>query len=203
MKEEENELKLLIEKEGYYRALEFFEKVRDPIEQVNYYFESPERFFQKNGITLRVRKIENKYTLTVKIKNSFKNNIVKSYEFHKPISINSFYDAVDNPNHIYKLLNNDAFEAVLTLLGEKKELKYLGYINNKRSVLKAFNTWEIDLDCTKFPNEFITYEIEVENILNTDEFINKLNIIGITGQITDKGKYNRFLKLLSDSTFKV
>lgn len=195
----EKELKLLLNKEDYSTLLNSFKEITNPLNQINYYFDTHEFSLNKLGITLRIRE-ENEENFLLCLKTKLTNllsDITISNELEKSISRNDFNEYQNNPEGIVTYLNNDFSFPVKNQL-EHNHLQFLGSIKNQRRKL-LFNEYICDLDYTIYPNGDVFYEMEFEGMeseLDSKKIIQYLDGNGIKYTVNKKSKYKRFVECI-------
>ncbi|MBA1334420.1 MAG: hypothetical protein HPY66_2269 [Firmicutes bacterium] len=195
----ENELKLLIESQYYEKIRNDFSSIRDPVEQINYYFDSSYYTLEKYNVTLRIRKECTSYLLCMKVKENTYNDLVnKSAEYNVMINENDFMQILYKPKKILDFLSSEAYNIFNTFCEENDELILLGSIQNSRHYLQGIYGYIFELDKTTFPNGLVTYELEIEGIRpeHLKGLMEELYSIGIRWKINNKSKYKRFIEII-------
>ncbi|MGT2765050.1 CYTH domain-containing protein [Streptococcus intermedius] len=177
----ELEKKYLLTKEEYFSLRREFFKSAKSQEQINYYFDSLDFSLLKRGITLRIRKKDDKYNLTLKKKKSIK-IIVESEEREFLISPKDFQEAVLTgkfPENVQKELDS---------LIPKKKIFYLGFLKTERQVIEKNSL----LYCLDKNNYFEKEDFELE-IEGTKEGLEKIEVDISKKEANRIGKYTRFI----------
>ncbi len=199
----EKELKLLLNKEDYSQLLDSFQEISNPLNQINYYFDTNEFSLNQLGITLRIRE-ENGEDLILCLKTKLNNlisNITISKEFEKEISRNDFYKYRDNPEYIFDYFDKD-FTLSLKDKIKSNKLKYLGSIKNERRKLSFNKNYICDLDYTIYPDGRVFYEMEFEGMDSENDVINIIEYLDfkqINYRINNKSKYKRFVESINNN----
>jgi uncharacterized protein YjbK len=201
MSNNENELKLLLKKEDFEELLLLgSNKVTNYKEQTNYYFDTDQFTLSESGITLRIRKENEKNLLCLKIKNKKNSDTyISSMEYEVEVPTSVLSDCKQAPQKIIDYLPYDAQSLLLKILNGQ-QIKFIGSIKNKRHCLKLFNNYIFELDHSFFPNGTESYEVEVEGIKNDKDslyIMDFFNRKGFKYNLNTKSKYKRFVESLS------
>ncbi|WP_447403045.1 CYTH domain-containing protein (plasmid) [Lysinibacillus sp. fkY74-1] len=195
----EKELKLLLNKEDYSFFVNSFQEITNPLNQINYYFDTNEFSLNQLGVTLRIRE-ENERNLLLCLKtklNDLLSDITISNELEKNISRTDFNQYQKNPEEIITYLNNEIPVSIKKKL-ENNQLQLLGSIKNQRRKL-LFNEYICDLDYTIYPNGEVFYEMEFEGMeseLDSEKIMQYLDINEIKYTVNKKSKYKRFVECI-------
>lgn len=178
----ENEFKVMLTAEQYEQIHSMFARSWSrELEQVNYYYDTPELEMSEKHITVRVRRVSGGYFLQMKLPaESAGNGAVSRVELEKELS--------GLPQQI-------SGEELRELSGWKlPDVSLLGELSTRRSV-KFFDGAEIDLDKSEYFGR-TDYELEVE-------YTSEAAALGILDMIKSKvpldmqaptmGKIRRFL----------
>ncbi len=179
----ETELKCIISKE-------IFEKVRNAykwdkiIKQTNHYYRGLTPILKQNGITFRVREIENKFKLQIKKHKNSGSPLQICEEYEREIeNAPDFFDE----KTVLELTEVDAGDVF-----------FIGSATTLRHSLMWNNATEICLDYTTyFDTDDCEIEIEYEGDLPT-ELLDELKTYGVEFKENSKGKYSRFIKRFSE-----
>lgn len=196
----EKELKILIEEDAYVKLKNYFSPTNS-VDQINYYFDTDRWELSKNNITLRIREVDESYRLCLKCKKSKSNNLNFSLEYERQINLEQLNEVINNKSSILKLLEEDANKHLKTLNILVEDIKYVGNILNNRLKF-SYNQNTIELDRSLFPNQNVSYEIEVEDISSKEEsktILTFLKHLGINYIINDISKYQRFIEAKTKS----
>jgi len=193
MKVKEQELKLLLDKDGfdYFLKGQPFENL---LKQTNYYFDTKSLNLKNSGVTLRIREENNRLVMCMKLKIT-KDLFVTSEEFEQLISSDDLNKCIKNPEFISTLFSGES-QRLLHSKTQGEKLGFLGFIKNNRYCINFIDGFTFELDHSRFPNEQQTYELEVEGISSKEDcnfIINKLKDHNIKFQLSDVSKYERFL----------
>ncbi|WP_047150707.1 CYTH domain-containing protein [Aneurinibacillus tyrosinisolvens] len=194
----ERELKLLLEQETYEGMLRNAAEVLAPLEQTNYYFDTPDFRLGKSGIMLRIRKENADWILCQKIKENVTSTFLSSIEMEQPVTEEIFEACKQQAGEMIPLLPEKGQQAVTNLISPS-ELGFRGSLSNKRYPIKLIDDYVFELDHTLFPDGNEQYELEIEGIKNEDEvetILRTLTQLGYTYTINKKGKYARFKEAL-------
>ena len=187
----EKEIKIMLTKNQYERLYNYFE-YDETILQVNHYFGDREDRYKKKDTTVRVREIDGKFYLQVKCPVENKDNDKELAEsINKKVRMEYEEELEKLPElitkeHLYDLTKKELFDAA-----------YLGYLETKRMLCRKYENVEICLDYNKYLG-IEDYEIEIEYTGDYPEYIiNELEKLSIETDKPCKGKYSRFLGILS------
>lgn len=173
----ENEFKIMLTEKQYERLLSKYDFIT--VTQVNYYYDTGDLEMSARHITVRVRELEGKFFLQIKLPTE---KALSRVELEKEL------EAL--PETLSGELLNSLTE------GDYPEVKKLGSLKTTRSVWK-FDGGEIDLDRSEYFGK-TDYEVEIE-------FTNEQNARKILSEITGlleikpsaevcAGKIRRFLE---------
>ncbi len=163
----EIEQKALITKEEHDRLVQEHQVIKT-IEQSNIYFDTDEDYFKTLSSALRVRKIEDKYELTLKIK-AAQNGGHTEHNFE-----------IDRETLDYMIHEQRVPHQLYNIVDKHLILTKHAIIVTERKLIN-FDNHIVELDLTDFGNK-IDYEIEIESEdLNTatstmDKFLKENNI---------------------------
>jgi len=204
----EKELKLdLKNEENYLKILNFCGKPFEIKEQLNIFFDSNDFYLKKSKLSLRLRKENDFYLITVKGKNQSTGELSIRKEVETIISKDEFEWFVENN---ISLLSKDypPFEYLREELGlEHSELIFSNILSfhNKRTVFIMANNQnkiKLEVDKTEFANKKLFFELEVEfdeidSFRKNKEFIaGILKENDIIWKVSSKSKFKRALELL-------
>ena len=177
---QETELKAIIS-ENQYNMLEtkfLWDSIK---EQTNSYYISPDNSLKRNGITFRIRTIDNKHTIQIK-KHPAKDRALQ-------ISDESEYEI----DHIPYEFNQDEVNAYT---GISVPVSLIGELTTLRHSFMFSDGVEICLDKSFYLGQ-TDYEIEIEYTKPIpDELFAKLSDIGIDFSKKCVGKFSRFMNRL-------
>lgn len=202
---EERELKLLIRDVDYYNILELAQKKGNFIKQINYYFDTNNFELNKLGITLRFRKENYDWLLCLKVKKHNNSFITNSDEYEYRVNYLAFQECSVQPNRILNYISEEAKQILLNCI-DINEVKLLGSIKNERQKINI-DSYLIELDKSVFPENNLSYELEVEGVNSQEEcnqIINFLESSGVKLTVNRKSKYKRFVELcqMNDSKLR-
>ncbi len=185
----EIEAKVLITEEEYERLVKSLSKnVVAEYDQINYYIESKDFDLQKKGISLRVRLLDGKYTMTLKAPLSEglleKNCVLTKEDFEVLLKKNIFPD-------------NDISE-FLKMLGFKvSELSIITSLKTHRIETKyGQEAYEFSVDKNEY-NWIVDFELEMANdsLLKAKTQLQKICYqVGINYEDNPKSKQTRALE---------
>lgn len=204
---EERELKLLIRDVDYYSILEKSQDRGSSFKkQINYYFDTNNFELNNLGITLRIRKENNDWLLCLKVKKQDNNFISNSDEYEYRVNNKAFQDCSLQPKKILNYISEEAKQILIRSI-DINEIKLLGSINNERHKINILDSYLFELDKSVFPENNLSYELEVEGLNSQEEcnhIINFLENIGVELTVNRKSKYKRFVELckVRDSNFR-
>lgn len=143
----ENEFKIMLTADQYEQIHGMFSGWDKELEQVNYYYDTPELEMSERHITVRVRKLSGRFYLQMKLPaQAAGNGAVSRIELEKELS------------GLPELISGGD---LCELSGEElPDVSLLGELSTKRSV-KLFDGAEIDLDKSEYFGRK-DYELEVE-----------------------------------------
>lgn len=151
VQEMEYEKKLLLTYNEFQRVRLFFPFPNDPIVQTNDYFETKDFLLRHKQCALRIRQIENQYTLTLKEQRD--NGIL---ETHAPLTNEQVIEWKNNDvRH-----TNHVIERLVTLSIPLHKLAWIGSLTTERWIYKRDEIAYM-LDRSQY-NGIVDYEIEVE-----------------------------------------
>ncbi len=179
----ETELKCIITEE-------LFEKIKNNykwdrvITQTNHYYRALTPILKQNGITFRVREIDNVFKLQIK----------KHTNSNSPLQICEEYER--------ELENAPDFFDEVTVFGltgvNAGDVYLIGSATTKRYSLMWNNTTEICLDYTTYlDTQDFEIEIEFEGECPV-ELLDEMKRLGIEFKEKSKGKYSRFVQRFSE-----
>ncbi len=175
----ETELKCIITKE-------VFEKVKGAytwdkiITQTNHYYRALTPILKQNGITFRVREIDNTFKLQIKKHKNADSPLQICEEYEREIeNAPDFFDE----KTVLELTEVDAGEVFL--IGSATTQRYSLMWNNTTQICLDYTTY---LDTQDFEIE-IEYEGECPIAL-----LDEMKVLGIEFKENSKGKYSRFIK---------
>ncbi|MDE0581452.1 CYTH domain-containing protein [Planococcus sp. A6] len=196
----EKELKLLLKENTYHILLQEANNVKSKIIQENYYFDTPTLDLGRRGITLRIRKENEKWLLCLKAKQlSLPNNsYASSLEFEQEVSADVFQKCTTSPSIIFSYLPPEGGKYITETIND---LKLLGSLKNIRYSIELFKDYshKFELDHSFFPNGKEEYELEIEGIENERDSLNvieKIKKLGVVYNLNNKSKYKRFIESL-------
>ena len=177
----EKEFKILLSKNQYERINSYYQ-FSSPVEQINYYFDTPDFQLDKQGITLRIRKIQFK-PLLLQLKKKEKG----IYDYSKKLEVEKIVDFIPQKmklEYLSELLIEDL----------PSEIKSVDLIGELKTIRREYSSEDITLclDKNVYHNKE-DYELELEfdgSEQETRNIISNLNL-----QIPKKviGKYKRFI----------
>lgn len=177
----ENEFKIMLTAEQYEQIHGMFSDWDKELEQVNYYYDTPELEMSERHITVRVREISGRYCLQMKLPaEAAGNGAVSRVELEKELS--------GLPERI------SGGELGELSGGELPDVYLLGELCTKRSV-KLFDGAEIDLDKSEYFGR-TDYELEVEYTKESaaQEILEMIKSqVGLDMIVPSTGKIRRFL----------
>lgn len=177
----ENEFKVMLSAEQYEQIHGMFSGWDRELEQVNYYYDTPQLEMSERHITVRVRRVSGKYFLQMKLPaETMGNGAVSRVELEKEL-----------PGLPQTISGRELSE----LSGaEAPDVSLLGELSTARSV-KLFDGAEIDLDKSEYFGR-TDYELEVE-YTSESAALGILEMIKSKAQLDMKapatGKIRRFL----------
>lgn len=179
----ETELKCIITKD-------VFEKIKGKykwdrvITQTNHYYRALTPILKQNGITFRVREIDNTYKLQIKKHTNSDSPLQICEEYERELeAVPDFFDEVT----VFGLTGVDAGEVYL-----------IGSATTKRYSLMWNNTTEICLDYTMY-FDIDDYEIEIEFKGECPiALLDEMKVLGVEFKENSKGKYSRFIQRFSE-----
>ena len=173
----ENEFKIMLSKEKYEQLLEIYDF--KTIVQVNHYYDTDDLQMSERHITVRVRELDGKYFLQMKLPTGVE---------HSRVELEKELDRVP------EILAGFVLTAVSDV--DCPEVKHIGTLKTTRSVWK-FDGGELDLDRSEYFGK-TDYELEIEF---TDEQAARSVLAEITEKLGIKpssdvcmGKIRRFLE---------
>lgn len=151
VQEMEYEKKLLLTYDEFQRVRQFFPFQNGPIVQTNDYFETIDFLLRNKRCALRIRHIENEYTLT--LKEQRENGIL---ETHAPLTKEQVIEWKNNDiQH-----TNHVIERLATLSIPLHKLQWIGSLTTERWINKQDKiAYMLD---RSYYNGIVDYEIEVE-----------------------------------------
>jgi len=179
----EFELKIMLNKNEYLMLRKY---ITTEYSQTNYYFDNDKYIVYNSMNSLRIRRINDKYTITHK--HSISNNkkgIIEMVEKNVDIDKNIFNQLINGEKDITEFINV-----------EFKKLKYIGYLETKRAKLNLEdNMPPAELDYNEY-NNIIDYELEWE--INENLYNNAINILNKYGIEIEKHKIEqpKFLRFI-------
>lgn len=176
----EKEIKTLLLKDQYINLKKLFEW-GTPFIQINYYYGN--KHGKYNDITVRIRNINDRFYLQVKIPMRLEGSLHIKREYEIPYE--GVVDILDR-----NILNE--------LVGEyfDEDLRLMGKLKTERLICNNFNNVEISLD-KSFYFDHIDYEIEIEyKEKYPKDIIDRLTELGISFENSTKGKSTRFVERL-------
>lgn len=179
----ETELKCIITYDTF-KKIEHAYKWDKIITQTNHYYRSLTPVLKENGITFRVREIDNKYKLQIK-KHTNSNSPLQICEETEEVidAVPDFFEAKD----VLELTGVDGGDVFL-----------IGSATTKRYSLMWDGHTEICLDYTTY---FDTedYEVELEYTGEiSSALLDEMKALGVEFKEKSKGKYSRFIKRFSE-----
>lgn len=192
MKVKEQELKLLLNKDGYEEILSNSQREKE-LEQVNYYFDTEHLVLKNTGVTLRIREENQEVILCMKLKVAF-SLFVTSDEIQKKINHKILTQCIQTPETIFEFFS-ESEKSLLKSKTQDNPLKFLGTIRNNRNCI-YFERFKFELDHTKFPGREQSFELEVEGVTNKGDCSYIMGILrakNITFTVNNRSKYERFL----------
>jgi uncharacterized protein YjbK len=192
--QEEIELKLLLNKQGYQSILHLYPGDWSLKIQINHYYDTNDLFYHGHGCTLRWRLEDGKGYLTVKIRRVIgASGISRALEWESPVGLHNLNP--EAPEEIRELVQQwtDFPEDWKIRL---KDLRLMGAIENRRMSLRRPQGLTFELDRTQYPSGALGYELEVERIssLEAEKLKKGLRKEGISFQLPQEGKRTRFLR---------
>lgn len=146
MENVEIEYKVMIDKKGYEKLLNYFNGQLYSFKQTNYYFDSVDEKINKNKLSLRIREKNNKYIAT--LKEPYENGRLEHEYIVKDNEIKSFPKQIINLLDKYKIKINELYNfATLTTI--RNEIK----IEKDSLLCIDYSTY----------NETEDYEVECES----------------------------------------
>lgn len=140
-KEIENEFKIMLTKAEYERILAMYEF--DGIVQTNHYFDTDGLEMSAKHTTVRVRELDGKFFLQVKL----------------PTEVS--YSRVEFCEELGEIPESISAERLKSLTGrDLPDVRRLGTLKTTRNIHK-FDGGEIDLDCSEY-FDVVDYELEIE-----------------------------------------
>lgn len=196
----EHELKLILKEQDYKQIISSYQK-ENVILQTNHYFDTLNFDLYKNNITLRARIEKEIIQLTLKLKIHSKDNITHSLEYNQEITSNILEELINIPGAFSSVFNLE-IKNVLSNFGiDPSDIIYIGKIRNTRTILHGFDDLIFHLDKTIFPENIIEFELEIENIENSNVVLEKLKrTFKIDIIQNNTSKYNRFINHLLQNT---
>lgn len=194
----EQELKLLLDLDGFNCILHNQKNTEKTLKQTNYYFDTNTLELQSSGITLRIREENEEVILCFKSKIS-KTLFVTSQEVEQKVSHEILNHCIANPVVIISLFPENIQELLKSKFINEK-LEFLGSLKNTRHCLSLVENFTFELDHSELPNGEHSYELEVEGVTRQEdcEFImNLLRENDINFLLNDKSKYERFLEAIN------
>jgi len=194
MFEEEKELKLLLKEESYLKLMDLFPKEVKILHQINHYFDTPELYFHRCEITIRIRQENELCFFTLKRRLSVEENLTTSSEFNLPISGVESIKPILDPS-----LAMEFFSSIPGMgqeeLNQAQKLVYLGALINERSRRKGPMDLELELDKSLYPSGKTEYEMEVEGIgaHQISSLLHFLDEKNLPYNLPKGGKRSRFL----------
>ena len=179
----EKELKCIITKEVFEKVTGAY-KWDKIIKQTNHYYRALTPILKQNGITFRVREIDNTFKLQIKKHKNSDSPLQICEEYERDIeNVPDFFDE----KTVLELTDVDAGEVFL-----------IGSATTVRHSLMWNNTTEICLDYTTyFDTQDFEIEIEYTGDLPTS-LLDELKTYGVEFRENSKGKYSRFIKRFSE-----
>lgn len=176
----EKELKILLTKEQYMNLTRQFDW-SETISQINFYYSDKSNDLKSKGTTIRIRGIDDRMKLQVKIPVSCNGAIHIKKEYEKDCKIVP-----------YKINGSEICE--LCSVNNIPDVYLLGYLYTERLICNYENDNMICLDRNVYAGK-TDYELEVEFIDNLDEqLLNTLDELRIRTDLEVTGKFGRFKK---------
>ncbi len=174
----EHEKKILLTDTEYKKLLQLYGSGKLTIKQSNFYYDTDEFYFNKNGITCRIRDKNGKCVAT--IKKHRMDNIEKSIEYSQIVE--NEYD-------------NSLFSDMNVVLQ--------GCLVTERSVIIKNDDLEVVLDKNTYLN-FTDYELEIEYLLESELRAEKLlHVLAESLYLKeDKTKVTEFCQRVEESRSK-
>ena len=184
----EKELKSILSKEQYNKISEMLNWEKD-YTQVNYYFDSEDKYCLKNATTVRIRYKNEKYMIQVKVPIKLDQALHIKKEFEK--SIPGFKDVISGSEISF-----------LTGLQDFPTVAHFGSLSTRRKEY-SFGSTLICLDYNEY-NDIKDYEVEIEFENEPDpEVMEKLFSVGVLFDKNVEGKFTRFYNSLNDHNIEV
>jgi uncharacterized protein YjbK len=196
---DEKELKLLINRQGYDEIIILFPTTGRTLNQTNYYFDNQMQSLRNNGITLRIRVEDSSYEICMKVKNkNRKSRITSSKEYNISINNDIFKNILKHPGGLLNFFSEEAISIYNQVNLENTPLSLIGSIENTRKYLKGSFGYIFELDAVTFPNNSKIYELEIEKIkeVHVCKIVEELKLKGINCTINNKSKYEWFIDSL-------
>lgn len=179
----ETELKAMLTKAQYEELKESF-KWTSVKKQTNSYYIAPDNILKKNGITFRVRTIDDVHTIQVKK--------------HQPKQ-GALQIAEETEFRIDKIPETFSEDETEKYTGIRTVASFIGELTTKRSSCLFCDGVEICLDKSTYLGT-TDFEIEIEYTSNIpQELLEKLAESGILFDIPTPGKFSRFMSRLKNT----
>lgn len=176
----ETELKAMLTSKQYDTVLNMFPwDVSKP--QTNHYYTDKKGELKKNGITFRVRTIDDKHIIQVK----------KHINSNSPLQV-----CEENEFSVTNIPKGFTSSEIEKMTGIAAETSHIGDLVTLRKSYMYCDGVEICLDKNDFL-DITDYEIEIEYTTQIpQDLLNKLSMVGITFEAPSKGKFSRFMTRL-------
>lgn len=165
-KSREIEAKVLLTKLQYSKIITDYPKKADFI-QSNYYFDTPSSFLKTHFNSLRIRIYSDHAEQTLKVPDPKK--IQNNY--HEVIEISDNLSKETAEKIVTQAKNNDYINFRENIgqyfennyHNQASNLQLLTWSQTKRILLKGPKACELTADQTKYPDNYVDYELEIEN----------------------------------------
>ena len=180
----EKEIKVLLTKEQYNKALKLFHWDQ-VIDQTNYYYLDPDQTLKNYQVTVRIREKNGQYKLQIK----YPSDQEAVERFGEALSVRSEYERqVDN---IPDLISRDVIKEVTGI--SASDPLFIGELKTVRHKYNIDQYTEIFLDKSEYLG-ITDYEMEIEFVRTVEHsLIEFLKESGIEFNQKAIGKFNRFL----------
>ena len=173
----EKEIKVILSESQYNVVNDMF-KWDSEVKQINHYYDNSNRV--DNGITIRVREIDEVFKLQIKLPLLKKGNVFIKREFEKDLT------------YVPRIIKKTELEG---LVRKKKfdDVELIGDLITIRKLCHMHPNVEICLDTNLYLNT-VDYELEIE-FMNEypNDIIQKLKCNGIPFGVCGAGKHSRFI----------
>ena len=174
----EKELKVLLNIEQY-NMLKNKYIWENEFVQINYYYLDEKNYLKNNNMTVRIRELNDKYKLQIKIP-------IKEC---KALHIKNEYEL--DVERVYNVLPEMLLKEMCGI--QTKNVRLVGHLKTYRKTLLLAKDIELCLDKSQYLDK-TDYELEIEyQEIMDDKLLDELKQLGLNFDSKVKGKFSRFI----------